>query len=364
MKLVVAREKLLELIDYADAVIERRNTIPILSHLVLIAKANTLTVMASDLDMVVRNSLSDVTIESEGSIAVPAGTFTAIVRKLPSDKQITLEAAEGRISVRAGRSGFKLPTLSADQLPLIDRPKTEEISLSTGDFNRALKMIRNSMSSEESRYYLNGACLTIESGSLLAVATDGHRLSIARIAEMNIEHENSIVPRKAVGQLIKILDHFEGSVSIRIDTGKIDFQLGELIITSKLIDGTFPDYKRVIPTETTIDIMVCPKALALAIDRVSVVSQEKTKGIKLIAESGIIRLEMTSPDLGTAQEEVSANVSAPITIGYNGRYLKEILDNYSDYETVWIGMSDPSSPAIISPPGRDAEKSVLMPLRL
>ena len=225
-------------------------------------------------------------------------------------------------------------------------------------------MIRDAMSTEEARYYLNGACLTVDTEALLAVSTDGHRLSIAKIANMPNGQDNSIVPRKAVGQLIKILNNFEGSVDVRIDTGKIDFQLGDLIITSKLIDGTFPDYKRVIPSETTIDVTVCPKALAMAIDRVSVVSQEKTKGIKLIAEDGLIRLEMTSHDFGTAQEEVSASVSAPITIGYNSRYLKEILDNYSDCETVWIGMSDPASPAIISPPERDAEKSIIMPMRL
>ena len=138
MKLVIAREKLLELIDYADAVVEKRNTIPILSHLVLVAEAGKLTVLASDLDMVVRNSQSDVSVEVEGSIAVPATTFTAIVRKLPSDKNITLEASDGRINLRSGRSGFKLPTLGADQLPLIDRPKNEPITLSTEEFVRAL----------------------------------------------------------------------------------------------------------------------------------------------------------------------------------------------------------------------------------
>lgn len=363
MKFVTAKENLLGLIDHADAMIERRNTIPILSHLIFKAENEALTVIASDLDNVVRNTLQDVQVQSDGEIAIPSATFTAMLRKLPSGKPITIETTDRKVTIRAGNSRFQLPTLPADQLPLIDRPTSTALPISTEAFNRALKMVRHSISTEETRYYLNGVYLEIKDGELLAVSTDGHRLSVARICDVDVEQPHVIIPRKPVNQLIKILDQFEGSVGIIIENNKIEFQFGDLVITSKLIDGTFPDYARVIPTDTPIEIFVCPRALGQAIDRVSVVSHEKTRGVTLTAENGSIKLEMHSPDMGTASEEISAQVSAPFRAGYNGRYLKDILDCYAGCETVRMAVKGAEDPAIISPPSGAADKSIIMPMR-
>lgn len=364
MKFAIEREKLLDLVNHAESVVEKRNTIPILSNMLFSAKGGRLTVTATDLDMAVHNSIKDVTIEREGSITVPTGTFTSLLKKLPANAMVNLEIVDGRIAIKAGRSSFKLPVLPADDFPLIDRPKIDPVQITTADLNRAFKMVRSSISTEETRYYLNGVCLAIENDKLVAVSTDGHRLSIAQIGDVELSEKNAIVPRKAVGELIKILDHYEGSVEVRLTAGKIDLQLGDLIITSKLIDGTFPDYTRVIPTDTNIDVRVCPKALGNAIDRVSVVSSEKTKAVVLEFAPTGISVSVNSPDNGRAEEDVAAECSGDLKVGYNSRYLKDILDNYSDAEAVLISMNAADAPAIIRIPGEGANRSVIMPMRV
>ncbi len=364
MKFTTSRENLLGLIDHAEGVIERRNTIPILSHFIFSADSGELRVTTSDLDTVVINRLQDVAIDTEGKIAIPAATFTAILRKLPANNQVIVSVDAGKAKIQSGRTRCQLPTLPADQLPIFERPQGSPVQISTQAFNRALKMVRHSMSTEETRYYLNGVFLEIRDSELLAVSTDGHRLSVAKICDVDFDQPDAILPRKPVNHLIKILAEFEGHIGVVIDNNKIDFQLGDLIISSKLIDGTFPDYRRVIPSQTPVEILVCPRTLGQAIDRVSVVSYEKTKAIVFDADGSTIKLEMKSPDMGTALEEVGAQVSGPIRAGYNSRYLKEILDCYSECETVRIALNGPSDPAIISPPGTGSDRSIIMPMRI
>lgn len=364
MKFSTSREKLLSLIDHAEGIIERRNTIPILSHFVFTAAEGELRVTASDLDTIVINRMQDLQIEAPGQIAIPATLFSGVLRKLPANSQVIVSASEGKVKIQAGRGRYQLPTLPADQLPMFERPKADPVSISTQAFNRALRMVRHSMSTEETRYYLNGVFLEIKDGELLAVSTDGHRLSVAKICDVDFDQPDAILPRKPVNHLVKILAEFEGDIRVITENNKIDFQIGDLVVASKLIDGTFPDYRRVIPSETPIEIVVCPRSLGQAIDRVSVVSHEKTKAIVFDAADASIKLEMNSPDMGTASEEVSAQISAPIRAGYNSRYLKEILDCYAECDTVRISLKGPSDPAIISPPGNGSDRAIIMPMRI
>lgn len=363
MKITAGRDVLLNLITHAESVVEKRNTLPILSNFLLRASAGKLEVVATDLDLMVKNTTTDINVEREGATTIPAATFLAMLRKLPADKPVAVELIGGQIAIRAGRTSVKLPVLPVDDFPVFERPSEEPVSIPVADLMKALRMVRNSISQEETRYYLNGVCLAIEENELVAVSTDGHRLSIARIGEIVIDQPNAIVPRKAVAQLVKILPDFEGAVSMRINASKVELQLGGLVITSKLIDGTFPDYKRVIPANTSIEIKVCPRALSSAIDRVAVVSSEKTKAIVLDIRTDAISVSMNSPDAGTAEEEVPAWASGPVKVGYNSRYLIDLLDNYADSENVQIRLNDNASPAIVCPPGERTNRSIIMPMR-
>lgn len=364
MEIRIAREKILGIVDHVEGIVERRNTIPILSNILLEGKDSTLSVTATDLDIVVRDRIGEVDVTTEGRTTVGAATFSALVKKMPSGSMIEMTVAEGRMTIRSGRIRYQIPVIAADDFPLGQPTQGEDVEISIDAMTSAFRLVKDSMSTEETRYYLNGACLAVEGRDLVAVSTDGHRLGIAKIAELPIETSNAIVPRKAVNQFIRIMPSFEGQVTVRMDSRSIEFEAGDLLFHSKLIDGTFPDYARVIPQSEDVVIKVDPQVLQQAIERVSIVTTEKTSAVTLAVETDKITIIANSPDSGSAQEEVPAESSKAIRVGYNSNYLKDILSNYSECDQVTISLGNETSPALIRPDNSTVNRSVLMPMRI
>jgi DNA polymerase-3 subunit beta len=372
MKATIERANLLRSLSHVQSVVERRNTIPILSNVLIEASADgRVRIMATDLDLQVVESMAAVSVEQSGAITVSAHLLFDIARKLPEGSQVSFEAADNRMAVKAGRSRFSLPTLPRDDFPVIvegDLPTSFELPAKL--LAELIDRTRFAISTEETRYYLNGIFLHVTDGELKAAATDGHRL--ARFTIPRPEGADGmpdvIVPRKAVGELRKLLEEaLDGNVQIDLSASKIRFALGGeggVVLTSKLIDGTFPDYSRVIPTGNDKLLRLDPKSFYEGVDRVATIATEKTRAVKMGLETDKVTLSVTSPDNGTAAEEVPADYrSDAFEIGFNANYLKDILHQIEG-DTVELHLADPGAPTLIRQDEKSPALYVLMPMRV
>jgi DNA polymerase III subunit beta len=374
MKLTIERGALLKALGHIQSVVERRNTIPILANVLLEASKNKLALTATDMDLaIVETTAAEVA--KTGTTTVQAHTLYDIVRKLPEGSQVGLDSGDdaksGQVHLRAGRSTFTLASLPADDFPKMaggDLPNSFE--LASADLRGLIDRTRFAISTEETRYYLNGIYLhgTQSNGMkvLRAVATDGHRL--ARV-EMPLPNgaENMpgvILPRKTVLELRKLLDETQGTVAMSLSDTRVRFAIDDVVLTSKLIDGTFPDYERVIPANNDKVLEVDCKIFAEAVDRVATISTEKSRAIKMALGKGQLTLTATSPDAGSATEELEARYSAsPIEIGFNARYLLDIAQQIEG-EGARFQMSDAASPTIVQDTADPSALYVLMPMRV
>src|SRR6201984_1325109 len=328
MKVTVERAALLKSLAHVRRVVERRNTIPILANVLIKAEKSKLTFKATDLDVEVTESIP-AEVGPTGSTTVPAHMFYEIVRKLPEGAQIVVEASGDRavLAIRAGRSRFTLQTLPESDFPdLAAGEMTHTFKLAAADLKRLIDKTQFAISTEETRYYLNGIYLhaagSNKAQTLRAVATDGHRL-----AQMELELPKGaagmpgiIVPRKTVSEVLRLMEDNEAEVAIELSSGKIRFTIGYAVLTSKLIDGTFPDYARVIPLANDKELVVDKKEFEAAVDRVSTVSSERGRAVKLSITGGKMLLSVTNPDSGSANEELEVEYeSDPIDIGFNSR---------------------------------------------
>ena len=367
MKATIERATLLKSLGHVQSVVERRNTIPILSNVLIEAREDgSLRLMATDLDLQVDESVP-ANVTQPGATTVSAHTLFDIVRKLPEGSQVELTAAEGKMQIVAGRSRFNLSTLPRDDFPVIaegDLPTRFELPAAT--LRQVIEKTRFAISSEETRYYLMGIFLHVVDDQLRAAATDGHRL--ARITVPKPDGADGmpdvIVPRKAVAELYRLLEELEGTVEVSLSPTKIRFGLGSAILTSKLIDGTFPDYNRVIPTANDKLLKLDPKSFSAGVDRVSTIASEKTRAVKMSLDRDKVTLSVTSPENGVATEEVPADYGADgLEIGFNARYLLDILGEI-DGDTVEVHLADAAAPTLL----RESDKSnalyVLMPMRV
>ena len=374
MKATIERATLLRCLSHVQSVVERRNTIPILSNVLIEAEGNGLKVMATDLDLQVVEHMDAASVESPGAITVSAHLLFDIARKLPEGSQVSLETADNRMAIKAGRSRFSLPTLPRDDFPVIvegDLPTTFELPAKT--LAEMIDRTRFAISTEETRYYLNGIFLHVSDEDqpvLKAAATDGHRL--ARFTLPRPEGAEGmpdvIVPRKAVAELRKLLEEkMDGNVQIDLSASKIRFTLGGeggVVLTSKLIDGTFPDYSRVIPTGNDKLLKLDPRTFHEGVDRVATIATEKTRAVKMGLEKDKVVLTVTSPDNGTATEELPAEYGADgFEIGFNASYLKDILGQI-DSDTVEIHLADAGAPTLIRKNDDSPALYVLMPMRV
>jgi DNA polymerase-3 subunit beta len=372
MKVTIERATLLKGLSHVQSVVERRNTIPILSNVLLEATAEgALRLMATDLDLQINESIP-AAVDQAGSTTVSAHTLFDIARKLPEGAQVQLNAAEGRMSIVAGRARFSLGTLPRDDFPVIaegELPTSFELPAET--LKQVIDKTRFAISTEETRYYLNGIFFHVaEDGNngpvLKAAATDGHRL--ARVTMPRPDGAEGmpdvIVPRKCVAELRKLLDEVDGSVGVSLSGSKIRFDLGKAILTSKLIDGTFPDYSRVIPTGNDKILKLDPRSFEEGVDRVSTIATEKTRAVKMALDRDKITLSVTSPENGTAAEEVPGDYTSPgFEIGFNSRYLLDILGQI-DGDLVEVHLADAAAPTLIRENDKASALYVLMPMRV
>jgi len=371
MKVIAERAALLKSLSHVQSVVERRNTIPILANLLLRADDEGLSMSATDLDIeaIVR---MDAKVESAGTVTISAQTLYEIVRKLPdgSEVALTLDPEDQRVSVSAGRSRFALATLPSEDFPVMANDKYEhQFEMPGGILRRLFEKTRFAISTEETRYYLNGIYLHVHGEAtkmLRAVSTDGHRLArldtpIPPGAE---DAPGIIVPRKTVNELVKLLDDEDQVVQVAVSETKIRVTAGRTVLTSKVIDGQFPDYTRVIPDKNDKTLTADAAMFAAAVDRVATVSSEKSRAVKLVVEEDRLTLSVNAPDSGTADEEmIVAYSDEPITIGFNAKYLLEIASQI-ERENAVFEFLDPGSPTLVREEGDDAAVYVVMPMRV
>ena len=372
MKLSIERNTLLKAVSQAQSVVERRNTIPILANVLIEAEGGHAQFRATDLDIEVLDKVV-AQVERSGSTTVSAVTLHDIVRKLPDGALVTLsdDAAKGRLNVEAGKSVFSLATLPKEDFPVMASTEYEaNFTAKAPMLRRLFDKSKFAISTEETRYYLNGVYMhtaeTMDGTMLRCVATDGHRL--ARVdAEMPQGAQNLpgvIVPRKTVGELRKLLEDDDTQIAVSVSETKIRFATSEITLTSKVIDGTFPDYARVIPQGNTRKLEVDASEFAKAVDRVATVSSERSRAVKLSLESDKLVLSVNSPDSGTAEEElVVAYDDEKLDIGFNAKYLLEIASQV-DRENAVFMFNSAGDPTLMQEGNDSSAIYVVMPMRV
>jgi DNA polymerase-3 subunit beta len=372
MKVTVERASLLKSLGHVHRVVERRNTIPILANVLVRAEGSKLSFKATDLDLEITETIA-AEVATGGSTTVPAHMFYDIVRKLPEGTQVVLEGTGDRavLTLRAGRSRFTLQTLPENDFPdLAAGDMTHSFRLAATDLKRLIDKAQFAISTEETRYYLNGIYLHAagsgKTQTLRAVATDGHRLAQVEIPlpKGAAGMPGIIVPRKTVNEVQRLIEDAEAEISVELSQGKIRFTIGDVVLTSKLIDGTFPDYARVIPSGNDKELVVDKKEFEQAVDRVSTVSSERGRAVKLSLNNGRLVLSVTNPDSGSATEEIEVEYAAdPIDIGFNSRYLLDIASQIES-EAAVLRLADPGSPTLIEDKDSKGTLYVLMPMRV
>lgn len=372
MRVTIERSNLLKSLGHVHRVVERRNTIPILSNVLVRAEGDTLHLKATDLDLEIYEKVAAMC-EQSGSTTVPAHMLHDIVRKLPEGSEVMLasEPEGNAIRITAGRSVFSLQCLPDTDFPDITAGEfTHTFRMKASDLGDLIDHTQFAISTEETRYYLNGIYFhsVEDEGKLMlrAVATDGHRLARAQMeAPAGCEGmPGIIVPRKAVGEIQKLVEEPDAMVTMEVSETKIRLSVGQVILTSKLIDGTFPDYTRVIPAGNDKELRMDRAAFASAVDRVSTVSSERGRAVKLSLGDGQITLSVNNPESGSATEELAVGYdSDPLDIGFNSRYLLDITSQLSGEEAIFM-LSDPGSPTLIRDTSGDGALFVLMPMRV
>ncbi|MBL9010804.1 MAG: DNA polymerase III subunit beta [Alphaproteobacteria bacterium] len=375
MKITLERSALLKSLNHVQSVVERRNTIPILSNVLLDATKGSLSLTATDLDIEIVESLA-ADVARPGATTASAHMLYDIVRKLPDGAQVQIElmGESGRITLSAGRSRFQLGALPREDFPAMTAGSLPHaFAVPASDLKRLIDKTRFAISNEETRYYLNGIYLHAAKGkdavTLRAVATDGHRLARFDLpAPAGSEAmPGVIVPRKTVAEVRKLIDDADGEVEIAVSDTKIRFAFGDAVVTSKLIDGTFPDYQRVIPTGNDKPLFVDRAAFQEAVDRVSTVASDRTRAVKMTIEDGKVTLNVVNPEQGSASEELVADFSGDgFDIGFNARYLMDITAALNGDQAQFL-FADAGSPTIVRDAGEKADPAtlyVIMPMRV
>ena len=364
MKFSVAREALLKPLQAVIGVVERRQTMPILSNVLLITKDNQLSVTATDLEVELV-AQADVDTEAGGEITVSGRKLLDICRALPEGAVVEVSASGEKLAVRAGRSRFNLATLPAAEFPVVEDIKAgQSISVSQEVLGRLFDKTYFSMAQQDVRYYLNGLLLETGSGQLRAVATDGHRLALCQAnVDGKLDDQQVIVPRKGVLELLRLMSG-DGDLNIELGSNHVRIQLDGIRFTSKLIDGRFPEYERVIPKESTNELKADRGAFQGALQRTAILSNEKYRGIRLVIRDSGVVLQAHNPEQEEAEEELEVEYSGEdIEIGFNVNYLLDALGAVESGE-VTLSVQDSNSSCLIREPGNDDSKFVVMPMRL
>ncbi len=365
MKLTAGREALLKPLQAVIGVVERRQTMPVLANVLLVAKNGELAITATDLEVELV-AVTEVTVDAAGEVTVPGRKLLDICRALPDDAQIAISQSGDKLSVKSGRSKFSLTTLPAAEFPSIDDINAgQSIAVGQAALSRLLEKTHFSMAQQDVRYYLNGLLLETSGKSLRAVATDGHRLALAEVELGNgkLPDQQVIVPRKGVLELQRLMSG-DGELEIQLGSNHIRIQLDGIRFTSKLIDGRFPEYDRVIPQDTKNALTADRGLFRSALQRTAILSNEKYRGIRLIIRDKGMLLQAHNPEQEEAEEELEIQYSGEeIEIGFNVNYLLDALAAIESDE-VTLALVDGNSSCLLREPGKDDCKYVVMPMRL
>lgn len=365
MKLRAARDVLLKPLQAVIGVVERRQTMPILSNVLLVGRDDLLAVTATDLEVELV-AQAGVNIETGGEITVAGRKLLDICRALPDGADVEISVSGEKLIVRSGRSKFSLATLPAAEFPTIEDIKADQtLTVDRGLLLRLIEKTHFSMAQQDVRYYLNGMLLETGGTELRAVATDGHRLALCAVAldAAGLTQQQVIVPRKGVLELQRLLGG-EGEIDLELGVNHVRVQLDGIRFTSKLIDGRFPEYERVIPKESSNEMTADKELLRGALQRAAILSNEKYRGIRLIIRDGSVVIQAHNPEQEEAEEELEVSYSGEdIEIGFNVNYLLDAIGAI-DGDEVTVSVLDSNSSCLIREPGNTAEKFVVMPMRL
>ncbi|MEP7247681.1 MAG: DNA polymerase III subunit beta [Gammaproteobacteria bacterium] len=365
MKLTASREDILLPLQSVIGVVERRQTMPVLANVLLSARDDRLSITGTDLEVELV-ATSGVSVQMAGDVTVPGRKLLDIFKALPEKTSVTLSTEGDRVSLKGGRSRFTLSTLPAAEFPIVDEINSQQtLTVSQGEFRRLIDKTHFSMAQQDVRYYLNGMLLETEGKSLRAVATDGHRLALCE-TELSTRAKTAqqvIVPRKGVLELQRILGS-DGNLELAVGTNHVRAQVGNIRFTSKLIDGRFPEYGRVIPANPTKLVEADREVLRQALQRTAILSNEKYRGIRLVVKPDLLTLQAHNPEQEEAEDTIEvAYTGDELEVGFNVNYLLDALAAI-ETEKVEIGLTDANSSCLIRAPGTTNARYVVMPMRL
>ena len=366
MQIKINREILLKPLTSVTGIVERRHTLPILSNLLLEAKNNNIQLTATDLEMQISLNIES-KFAGELSTTISAKKLLDICRALPEAVDIDMTSNDSRITVKAGKSRFNLQTLPAADYPVMTKAAGEStnIQISQLVLKNLLKQVEFAMAQQDIRYYLNGLLLEVNENKLNIVGTDGHRLSFTSTTlNKSYEKTDVILPRKTVIELIKLLNDSDEEVSIDFNSGQVNFTFSDIQLISKVIDGKFPDYHRVIPVGHQNTFSVNRLTVLTAMQRASILSNEKYRGIRMVISNNNLKLISTNTEQEEAEEELEIDYAKDgLDIGFNVTYLIDVLNNVSD-ETINFSFADANSSCLITVPNDENYKYVVMPMRI
>ncbi|OMG56123.1 DNA polymerase III subunit beta [Azonexus hydrophilus] len=361
------RDTLLAPLQSVSGIVERRHTLPILSNVLLEKKGDQLTLLATDIEIQITTSTTGAGGEGDGAVTVGARKLQEILRSLPDSTEITLSLEDKRLQVKGGKSRFNLQTLPADDFPrmTLSEGDTKQFSITQRDFRQLIAKTQYGMAAQDVRYYLNGLLLLVDGKELRAVATDGHRLAYASVAiETELPRQEMILPRKTVLELNRLLVDNDEPLNITLASNQVRFAFGSIVLVSKLIDGKFPDYERVIPPTLKNHMTVGRQMLMQAMQRAAILTNEKFRGVRVVLGENSLRLIAANAEQEEAQEEIEVQYTGDaIDVGFNVGYLLDVLNNVHSDEIQW-SFNDANSSALITVPGNDRFKYVVMPMRI
>jgi DNA polymerase-3 subunit beta len=361
------RDNILTPLQSVCGIVEKRHTLPILSNVLIEKSGDQLTWLATDIEIQIRTHTAGAAGADKTAVTVGARKLQDILRSLPDSAEVSLELSEKRMQVKAGKSRFNLQTLPAEDYPRMSQAESEQVrlQLTQKQFKRLIGLVQYAMAQQDIRYYLNGLLLVVTGNEVRVVATDGHRLAYAseQIEEAQSRTE-VILPRKTILELSRLLSDNDDVLDIRLSPNQAQFRFGDIELVSKLIDGKFPDYERVIPQSHN-KVITLPRTMLLqSLHRAAILTNEKFRGVRLVLAPGSMKIISNNADQEEAQEEIEISYDAEaLDIGFNVTYLLDVLNNVS-IENVEIRLADANSSALITLPGNERFKYVVMPMRI
>jgi len=368
MKLIkTSRDTILRPLHAVTSIVERRHTLPILSNVLLEHDGTSLKLMATDLEMQVTTSGDCAGDGNSIAVTVSARKLQDILRLLPDGTQVSLEVTDNRLHIKTGRSHFNLQTLPASDFPRMaeNADQGAGFALKQSTFKRLLSLVQYAMAQQDIRYYLNGLLMIVEQGTLTVVATDGHRLALAsQLVGQDMPRQEVILPRKAVVELVKLLSESDELIKVDFLGSQVRFVFDTTVLVTKVVDGKFPDYKRVIPAGHTKQFQIDRETLLEALQRAAILSNEKFRGVRWLLTDNSLRIACTNTEQEEAQEELEIDYRGDaLDIGFNVTYLTDVLSNL-DAGAVACGLGDANSSALITVPGNEGFSYVVMPMRI